>query len=265
MKRLVPAIACLALLAGCASTTSKTDNAKESVGEALRSGDAEQGTAGTETTAATTPTAVEPTTIYVSAPLSFPAGKPGEVSIVATGTPAVSVAGTRIPLVVRNNTSKTVYGVDINMTARGANGALVGSGQSAGGFQPEVLQPGEWAFGSVFFSVQLPEGATFETTVEGRSETIMDTVQLVVTEATAAQAPVLGGLEITVVVRNPSSRAIDLASGDVGCFTTDGVPLAKTSLANIDSTIPAGSSTSASASVLEGPCPIWAIGYSSIF
>ena len=53
-------------------------------------------------------------------------------------------------VVVRNNTSKPAYGVEVSGTARDASGALVGSGSSQRLVPPD-LGPGQIAIGYVRF------------------------------------------------------------------------------------------------------------------
>lgn len=90
--------------------------------------------------------------------VSLPAGDPGAVSIVASGTtidPRGSVA-----LVVRNNTGEAVGNIEATGTARDDAGTLVGSGTSQG-FQPKVVAPGEIAYGYVYFDTTLT-GSAFD-------------------------------------------------------------------------------------------------------
>lgn len=89
--------------------------------------------------------------------VSLPDGDPGEVSIIASGT----TIGTRgsVPMIVRNNTGDVVGNIEVSGTARDAADALVGSGASQG-FQPKTIEPGEIAFGYVYFDTELT-GSSF--------------------------------------------------------------------------------------------------------
>lgn len=96
--------------------------------------------------------------------VSLPDGEPG-VSIIASGT-VIDERGT-VTVVVRNNTSETVGGIEVTGTARDSDGALVASGSSQG-FEPVVVEPGEIAFGCMYFDISLAEtsGLDFEFDVD---------------------------------------------------------------------------------------------------
>jgi hypothetical protein len=120
----------------------------------------------TTTTEATTDPATAPS-LVVEGTVTVPDGEEGELSVVLTGE-ADGDSGT-VPVVVRNRTPDTLYGLEVTGTARSDDGDLAGSGSSQG-FTPAVVGPGEWAFGYVYFEGAVPAGATFDLTAEGETE-----------------------------------------------------------------------------------------------
>lgn len=97
---------------------------------------------------------------------AFGPGEPGELSVVAVGTP--DGEDSTVPFVVRNNTGAPVY--DVNATGKVTkDGQLVGSGEDQG-VEPVVVEPGEIAFGYVYFSATPPAGSTVEVTATASSE-----------------------------------------------------------------------------------------------
>jgi hypothetical protein len=90
----------------------------------------------------------------------LPAGAPGRLSVVARG-PGRSAVGTVIPIVVRNNTARTVIRISVSATALSANGQLLATGKDQT-LNPNIVKPGEIAFGIVYFEdVSLPANARF--------------------------------------------------------------------------------------------------------
>ena len=74
-----------------------------------------------------------------------------------------------VPTIVRNMTNRTVYSVDVKVTARDDKGEIyaVGSGRT---FAPEAVHPGEIAFGYVFLKVDMEDGYKFEFEVNTREK-----------------------------------------------------------------------------------------------
>lgn len=157
------------------------------------------------------------TSIGGSAANLLPPGTAGEVIVVAVGT----YDGSRLPLVVRNNTGGEVADVSVSATARDAGGALVASGGDQG-FRPNLLRPGELAMGYAYFDgAQLPADAVFEFDAEADAPGgALSRLDLVVDEATLIDDRVVG------VLSNPHAETLQ---GPIGitltCFSTDGILL----------------------------------------
>jgi hypothetical protein len=145
--------------------------------------------------------------------VSLPSGDPGAVTIVVAGA-AVDPRGA-VNMVVRNNTPDVVGRIEVTGTARDGEGALVGSGSSQG-FQPQVVAPGEIAYGYVYFDSDIPTGSTFEFTVD--SEPVDDYfLPVTITELNHTGDTIIGAVlnDTGVAVNGPiSAEAI--------CFGADG-------------------------------------------
>lgn len=57
--------------------------------------------------------------------MNFPAGRPGQLSVIEVGPPNLEFGG-YLPVLVRNNTDKTYLGVDIPANGVAANGQGIG-------------------------------------------------------------------------------------------------------------------------------------------
>jgi hypothetical protein len=88
----------------------------------------------------------------------LPIGKPGVVALVSEGA-RIDQSGS-LPIVVRNNTSHTVARITASGTIQNASGKLIATGSDQG-FKPNVVQPGEIAFGYIYFqnfNLAIPPG-----------------------------------------------------------------------------------------------------------
>ena len=94
----------------------------------------------------------------------IPAGDPGVLAVVATAA-AADRSGS-LAVMVRNNTADTIGQIEVAGLARDAAGNLAGSGSSQG-FDPVVVEPGEIAWGYVYFGDLTGDGLTFELTTNG--------------------------------------------------------------------------------------------------
>ncbi len=142
--------------------------------------------------------------------LQIPDGEPGEVSIVAVGRPHEGW----VPVIVRNRTSDTLYSVKVTGPARNAAGELIGSGNSLE-FYPGVVQPGEWAFGSVLYGLDaLPADAQFELSISADTE--------------PGYVPKINvhTVELTKTSANYSDQIIGIVENNTGRPLTSGITVA---------------------------------------
>lgn len=149
-------------------------------------------------------------------------GEPGELSVVASGP----VGGYSIPVVVRNNTDRTLARVEVGGEVRDGAGNLVAAGSSQP-FLPTIVPPGELAIGSVLFGgTELPAGASATFDV-GASDDLglystNGPISVELVEFAARPDVIVGSF------RNPSGTPI---VGNVylrvACFGEDGMLLAE--------------------------------------
>lgn len=88
----------------------------------------------------------------------LPVGRPGVVALISEGA-RMDQSG-ELPVVVRNNTSHTVARITAAGTIKNASGKLIATGSDQG-FMPNLVQPGEIAFGYIYFqnsNVAIPPG-----------------------------------------------------------------------------------------------------------
>lgn len=183
---------------------------------------------------------------------SLPAGDPGVVAVVAA---TASLDDSRsLPVVVRNNTANPIGQIEVTGIARDSAGTLVGSGSSQG-FEPVLVEPGEIAWGYVYFGDIIGEGLTFELSTNGEEPGYFMPVEI--TELNAIGDQIIGALA------NTSDSEV---SGPIGiggaCFAIDGTLVGTFSpYAEQDDLAPGGFG-SFSTDLYGDPCPIGLAGAS---
>lgn len=147
--------------------------------------------------------------------LSLPAGDPGVVAVVAA-TAALDRSGS-LPVIVRNNTTKTIGAIEVTGIARDATGNLAGSGSSQG-FKPALVKPGEIAFGYVFFGDVVGQGLTFDLTASGEEPgSFFSSVPVQITELTVSAEQIIG-----IVTNGTAEQVSGPISIDGVCFSPAG-------------------------------------------
>jgi hypothetical protein len=152
------------------------------------------------------------------------AGEPGKVSVLGIGPkPGPSDTGFYCPeVVVRNNTQSPITGLNVTVTARGGDGAMLGAADTkAHGMSPVEVHPGHVAFAYVCFDRDLPAGAQFDYAFsEGGS---IGPVGLEVGE-TNSQTSHSNLPAIVGVVKAPTGAAISDSGAwvEVACFDQSG-------------------------------------------
>lgn len=179
--------------------------------------------------------------------VSLPPGDPGAVTIVAAGT-AVDPRGA-VNMIVRNNTPDAVGPIEVTGTARDGAGTLVGSGSSQG-FQPQVVAPGEIAYGYVYFDSDIPAGSTFEFTVNG------DSVDDYFRPVTITEINNTGGQIVGAVLNDTGVAVSGPIGADVICFGSDGSIVGYVGSFAEQDELPAGSTGSFSIDLYGDDCPI---------
>lgn len=147
----------------------------------------------------------------------LPRGARGVLTVVAQGPYQQEQS---VPVVVRNNTARTAIRVSVSGTASSPSGRLLATGKDQG-LNPNVVKPGEIAFGYVYFNgVHLPGSARFRFKV---TKAPPDEVQfenrrdLVVVESHRVQERIVGTLRNGYGV-----RVIGPIQASVACFSSAG-------------------------------------------
>jgi hypothetical protein len=196
--------------------------------------------------------------LVVRGKIDIPDGDENQLSVVMVGR----LGGDSVPIVIRNRTSEALSTLAVSGTARGADGALIGSGASQG-FAPELLEPGEWAFGYVYFEgPNLPADAKYDLTATGRQPDEFSSVDLRVAEVNRVSGD--HGDQLVGIVENPSNT--DEVGGPidviVACFNGRGTITSTHSDFAEASSIPPGGTSSFSVDFFDDACPSWALGSS---
>lgn len=98
--------------------------------------------------------------LYLAGPgLEFlPAGTAGEVEVVLAGT----YDGSRLPIVIRNNTDEEISDITVSATVKSADGALIGAGGDLD-IKPFAVEAGSYAIGYLYFDgIDLAPDVEFE-------------------------------------------------------------------------------------------------------
>jgi hypothetical protein len=263
MKKRLAAVICAAtLFAGCAASDSD---------ETVRSGD---GPASANTDSAEQDldpasdedagnASAEPTTsplLNVKGDPQIPDGEDGQLSVVVIGL-ADPASGT-VPVVIRNMTSSPLANLEVSGTARDGAGKLMGSGSSQG-FAPELVNPGEWAFGYVYVDgLKVAKDTKFDFTATGSEpDDFLSSVDVEIVEVALTKGSF--GDNLTGILKNPTDQEV---SGPIGvsaaCFDKSGALVSTQSgFADSDSIAPGGTS-SFSVDLFDDPCENFAMGAS---
>jgi hypothetical protein len=150
-------------------------------------------------------------------------GKPGALDVIFVGTPysLSSSSGTIVPVEVLNATRSVASGIDIAGPAMsGAN--VIGSGDSQN-VQPAIVQPGEVAFGMVFFSQQIPVGSSFSFSATSSSELSLYANAKVVQANYSATGGTIGPGIVGTVTNSGTAAITYPIEADLYCFSSTGV------------------------------------------
>lgn len=264
---LVVAVA-LGLVTACGSSDEVRSDSGPTAQETTvpdRGSDTTGGEPETTTTTTEAPSAQPATSplLAVTGTVQIPDGEDGKLSVVLVGQPDASDPSGTVPVVVRNRTEDTVYSVEASGTARASDGSLSGSGSSQG-FAPSTVAPGEWAFGYLYFSNELPADATFEVTATGESDAgFIGSVDVRPVEVNQVPGE-YSALQVVGIVANETDAQVEgPISVAVACFDGAGTTVTgvHTSYTDADS-VAAGGTTSFSVDLFDTDCPNFAVGAS---
>ena len=259
-KRLALTALVAALLSGCGGSNSDGSDVRSGDGPTPATsdtgGDASSEVSDEADSAAPTTSVM----LSIKGDLQVPDGVVGELSIVVVGNPQSNQDS--VPVIVRNRTSEPLAGIEVTGTARNAAGALVGSGASQG-FAPELVLPGEWSVGYVYFdSGKLEDDTEYDLTATGSEpDEFTGSVDVKVVEASRTKGQF--GDQLVGIVENPTDAEvggpIDVL---VACFDKAGELLTTTSDFVEGDSLPPGGTGSFSVDLFDDPCENWAIGSS---
>lgn len=226
---------------------------------ALTAGGCEGGGLGPDSGAGAKP-ATSPL-LMVQGKVVVPRGEAGKLSVVRVGRPDPYRTLDSVPVVVRNRTQSTVYGIEVTAIAKTRDGSFEWSGSSKG-LTPYTVGPGEWAFGDVDFGADVPDDATIEAEAVGSTERgFTPKLDLKAVEATIVTSQV--GQQIVGVVENGNAETVaGPVSVDTVCFSSAGTAITGTHQTFLDvREIPPGDTASFTIDLLFAEeCPNFAVG-----
>jgi len=262
MKKSLLALALLAALSLAASCSSGSDVRSDSGPSTTATGDTDSTEAQETTTSAAPSGPKDSPYLFLQGTVSVREGEPGKLAVVFVGTPSGDF-GSTVPVMVRNNTAMSVGNIEVNGTARAADGSLAGSGSSQE-FEPAVLEPGEWGFGYIYFDSTLAADATIEATARGDNATDggpFSSIQLKVNELNL-NPDEFGASYVGLVANESDETATDPVGVAIGCFDAESKLLDVFS-GYVDGEVVAGGTASFSVEVSEVPaCAAVAVGAS---
>lgn len=258
-KWLAVAVCAVTLLSGCggsdsADTVRSGDGPTQAASDNAAQEPAEDSVEGAAIEPATSPM------LNIKGNFEIPAAEDQALSIVVIGKPD-QASGT-VPVVIRNMTSSPLTNLEVSGTARDGAGELMGSGSSQG-FAPELVNPGEWAFGYVYIDgVKAAKDTDFDFTATGSEpDEFMGSVDVEIVEVALTKGSY--GNNLTGIVKNPTDKEV---SGPVdvsaACFDKSGALISvQTGYADSDP-LPPGGTSSFSVDLFEEPCEFFAMGSS---
>ena len=194
---------------------------------------------------------------------TFPAGEPGQVSIVAQGPLKKPGIGASLPIAYRNNTGAAISHVDLSATAR-LNGKLVASGQSQGA-TPAQVQPGEVGFAFIYFGdskSMADTGLKYEFTAETSpaDTSSYNTAPLTVGEATYNGSSIVG-----TAVNKTGKALVGPYNVQVYCFAGNKLTAEVGSFADQNDDVAADAKVSFTAGLYDTKCDKFTVGVSGYF
>ena len=190
--------------------------------------------------------------------LAFAKGEAGRLSVVMIGPP--ENRGQSRMDVVRNNTSKPLYRVEVTGVAR-AGTKLVGTGGSHG-FKPLVVLPGEIAVGYVYWQAPLVsselkiELTTTSVAAKSQAQGLGGMMSIALIEAAVRDDPTSSRQIIGILKNTNASKVEGPISVVFACFNLDGAPLQTVStFANEDGLEPGALGTFAAQLFDDATCP----------
>lgn len=155
--------------------------------------------------------------------IDLPQGSATAIEVVKEGT--YDQQNQVLPIVLRNNSDEAVVRPTVTGTAQSDKGKLLASGEDQT-FHPNLLLPGEVAFGYVYFGASLPQGTNFELKVGATPVSSSDAQFENIRDLIVQKADIVAGdfsNRGVGFIKNPYDYAV---AGPIdvsyACFSTDG-------------------------------------------
>lgn len=194
---------------------------------------------------------------------TFPDGKPGELTVVATGSLRKPGIGATLLVAFRNNTDEAVGAVELNGTAR-VDGKIVATGSSQG-TAPERVESGEVSLAYIYFRIgeNIPQtGVDYEFSAESSPARsgFLRSADLKVDEITNTGRAIVGS------AINATGKTLD-GPFSVGIYCFDGNYIADQTMSFTEEGggIKADASVHFSVNLYDKPCESFIVGVSGYF
>jgi hypothetical protein len=191
----------------------------------------------------------------------LPAGDPDQISVIVFGAVVESPSGATVPVIVRNNTPRTVGEPQVSAVARDASGTVTRAGDSHG-FHPTFMKPGQAALGVVTFpaGTTLPAHPTFHFTVQARDPS----APFRPTDLTVGAVTIVRGIVVGTASNATGHTMAGPYSVEVFCFDRTGALLGATGTsATPGHPAPPGTAVSFEAKLSGQECPTYIVGASA--
>lgn len=167
----------------------------------------------------------------------LPPGTADKVVVLTTG----ALANSYIPVIIKNNSAKTVYDVVAKVEARDAAGRLIGVGETPAShaLKPSILNPGDIGLGFVYLEGEIPADAALKYSV--KSSTEVPSYAIYKADVEFGEVNWLGDRIVGEMI-NPAKEPISSVYLMVTCIGSDGIPLLS-DVATVQESIGAGEST----------------------
>ena len=252
----------------CVATVTITACGSSSPGSSSPKPSTASGSVGGSTassSAAPAPVAAQSTLLAGNAHPQYPAGTPGQVSVVYHAPIQPQASGTTVPVVFRNNTRAAISHVDITAATKDPSGKIVGSGTSQGTY-PSTVQPGQWALSFVYYQsgggLAANDSLSFSFQTSPATTDSYNTAAIQVTQANRSGTSIAGGVQNTT--GHPVQGPISV---DVFCLNSAGDPTSEVGgfTSSSSGNLAPGATDTFQVDLIQTPCPSYLVGASGYY
>lgn len=258
MKR-IPVLLCAASLAitACGSSSPKSSTAPSSPSRTSATASA--------TASAAAPVVAQSSLLAGNAHPHYPAGTPGQVSVVYQAPVQPQSNGTSVPIVIRNNTNAAIAHVDITATTKDPSGKIVASGSSQE-TDPSTIDPGQWGLSFIFYmpgtALAANDTLSFSFQTMPATTSSYNTAAIQVTQANLSGSFISGG------VQNTTGHAVQgPVSVNVYCLNSAGDPTSTVGgfTSGSSGNLAVGATDSFQIGLYDQSCPSFLVGASGFY